>query len=148
MGIGTSSTSVSPYISGSGSNNQILLGDSAVLRSNNTALRNVMDATHNTASRVLESGDDILASPAVWLKDMQENWLTYIIVAAIILSILAFFYRSFCRFSNQQAAASNSNLIELAKIFSQNNMFQRKLPSSMLNGFQHGSNTQLDDFRV
>jgi len=50
---------------------------------------------------------------------MQKNWLAYLIGAAIILSILAFFYCSFCHYFNRKKNNSfNSNLVEIAKVIS------------------------------
>ncbi|CAF3849038.1 unnamed protein product [Rotaria sordida] len=135
MGIGNSNTSVDPVIKGSGSHNQIFVGDSALKVKNGTAVQEVMNTVGKTASKVIESGGDIITAPAVWLKDIQQNWLTYMVLAAIILSILAFFYCSFCFYFNRRKNnSSNNNLIELAKIINnKTGILQQQLPLSMLN---------------
>jgi hypothetical protein len=135
MGIGVSRTSVNPSISGSGSDNVIAVGDAAMKVHNNSAVQHVIDTAGRTTSKLLENGGSLLSAPAVWLSAMQQNWLTYIIVAAVILSILAFFYCSFCyRFNPQKNNLSGNGLIELAKVISdQTGALQRPLPLPILN---------------
>lgn len=133
MGIGNSKTLVDPVIKGSGSHNQINLGDSVMkLANNTTAVQNLMNTVRQTASRVIESGGDIITASGAWLKDMQKNWLSCITVSAIILSILAFFYRSFRSYLNRKNSnASDSSLIELANIISsKSNIVQQRQPPS------------------
>ena len=95
MGIGNSNTDVDVKMSGSGSNNHISVSDLPSKHKNGTAVQDVMNTVGKTAGKIIESGGDIITAPAVWLKDIQQNWLSYMIVTAIILSILAFFYCSF-----------------------------------------------------
>jgi len=135
MGMGNSKTIVEATMKGSGSHNQINLGESVLQAKNGTAIQDVMSTASKTASKVLESGGSIVAAPAVWLKDIQQNWLSYMLVAAVILSVLAFFYCSFCFYFNRaKKSSSDSSLIELAKIIShKTGVLQQQLPCSVLN---------------
>ena len=130
MGIGNSNTSIDTVMKGAGSNNQIQLGDSAMRLKNGTVVQHVMETAGKTVNKVIESGGDILNAPAVWVKDMQQNWLTYMVLAAIILSIILFFYCSFCYYFQRKTmnpASSTSHLIDLAKIIShQTGILQRQ----------------------
>lgn len=135
MGIGNSNTSIESSIKGSGSNNEILLGDLSLKPKNGTIVQGVMETAGKTVNRVIESGGDIITAPAVWLKDMQQNWLTYMVVAAIILSILLFFYCLFCiHLPQKKNHSSSKSLIELAKIISHpnTNLQRQQSPSSVL----------------
>lgn len=134
MGIGNSNTSIESSIEGSGSNNKILIHDLALKLKNGTVVQDVMETAGKTVNKVIESGGDIITAPAVWLKQMQENWLTYMVVAAIILSILLFFYCIFCIHLPQKKINSSSNsLIELAKIINHPNpiLQRQQSPSSV-----------------
>jgi len=135
MGIGNSNTNVNPSIYGSGSHKTIAIGDSALKLKNGTAVQDVMKTVGTTASKVIESAGDIITAPAMWLKDLQSNWLSYMVVIAIILSILAFFYCAFCFYSNRKTNDSSGNsLIELAKIINnKTGILQQPLPLSVLN---------------
>ena len=135
MGIGSSRTSGDPVIKGSGSHNQIVVADSALKLKNGTAVQDRMNSVGKSASKVIESGGNIITAPAVWLKDIQQNCLTYMVLIAIILSILVFFYCSFSFYLNRKKNnSSNSNLIELAKIINnKNGIIQQQLPLSMIN---------------
>ncbi|CAF5031014.1 unnamed protein product, partial [Rotaria socialis] len=79
-----------------------------------------------------ESGSGLIAVPALWLKDMQKNWLMYMIFAAIILLTIAFLYcavRSY--FMRRGNNSSMGNLIELASVFAnKNSALQTRLPLS------------------
>ena len=97
----------------SGSNNNLNLGDSAIAKVKQTPVQRSFDA----AAKVIEGGADILTAPAVWLKDMQQNWLSYMVVAAIILLSIAFLYcvvRSY--FARKSNNLSLNNLAQLATI--------------------------------
>ena len=139
--------SIDPSIKGTGSNNQILLGDSALKLKNGTIVQDMMETAGKTVNKVIESGGDIITAPAVWLKDMQQNWLTYMVVAAIILSILLFFYCLFCNYLPRKKSSSSSNsLIKLAEIISHPNAIlpRQQLPSSVLSLPSISSNTSAE----
>jgi hypothetical protein len=111
-----------------GSNNGINLGDSALPKVNDTPVHTAFKA----AGKIIESGADLIAAPVVWLKDMQKNWLTYMIIVAIILLSIAFLYcviRSY--FGRKQNNWSVGNLIELASMFTNKTAaLQTQLPLS------------------
>lgn len=135
MGIGNSNTSIETSIEGSGSNNKILLGDLALKLKNSTFVQDVMETAGKTVNKVIESGGDIITAPAVWLKQIQQNWLMYMVVAAIILSILLFFYCLFCiHLPRKKINSSSDSLIELVKIINHpNTILQRQQsPPSVL----------------
>ena len=146
MGFGTSRTSVDPSIQGSGSHNVIAVGDSALKGQNGTAVQDLINTVGKTAGKVIESGGDILTAPGTWLKDLQQNWLAYMVVAAIILSIIVFFYCSFCFYFNRKKNnSSTSNLLELAQIInSKNGILQQQIPLSMLLPPSFPSNTSAE----
>jgi hypothetical protein len=133
MGIGNSKTSVCSNIQGSGSNNQIVMGDAAFQFKPNTSVREVMNTLGKATSKVIESGGDIISAPAVWLKTMQENWITYLVLIAVILGIIAFFYCSCCVCANwKQAYPASNGLVDLAKIInSRNNDLPHPKPFSI-----------------
>jgi hypothetical protein len=148
MGVGNTKQVIEPMIKGRDlHNNQILVGDTALKVQNGTAVRDAIDTAGKTASRVLVSSGDILTAPSAWLSDMQKNWLTYMVVVAIILSILAFFYCSYRFYFNRKINnSSNSNLVELAKVISNKTGIlqqQQQLPLSILNLPSVPSNTPL-----
>ncbi|CAF0869188.1 unnamed protein product [Adineta steineri] len=143
MAIGNPNTEVDATISGSGSNNQISVSDLPSKLKNGTAVQDVMNTVGKTAGKIIESGGDIITAPAVWLKDIQQNWLTYMIVTAIILPILAFFYCSFTFYLNKKRNnMSNNNLLNFAKTISnKNGTMQNQLPLSLINLPSVSSNT-------
>ncbi|CAF1429894.1 unnamed protein product [Adineta steineri] len=107
-----------------GSNNNINLGDSALPKIHDTPVQTAF----KSANKIIESGTDIITAPAVWLKDMQKNWLSYMVVLAVMLITGTFLYctiRSyFKRKSNNNNNNNNwsiGNLVELATMFSNKN---------------------------
>jgi hypothetical protein len=137
---GNSKTKYSMNIKGDAKDIEINIGNTAIKAATDTAVQELI----NTASKVIESGGDIITAPAVWLKDIQQNWITYMVVTAIILSILAFFCYSFCFYFNRKKNSSfNNNLIELAKIINnKGDTLKQPLPLSMLNLPSVSSNTR------
>jgi hypothetical protein len=76
----------------------------------------------NTAGNIIESGGHILATPGNWIKAVQKNWFTYVVVATIILICIVFLYCSLCYYMNRRTTnAFSSNLIELATVISNKN---------------------------
>ncbi|CAF1506206.1 unnamed protein product [Adineta ricciae] len=69
------------------------------LKANHTPVQAAMNSAGNAASKIIESGASLITAPVTWFKDMQENWLSYMIVIAIIIG-----------------GATQSQLIELTKI--------------------------------
>ena len=133
MGVSNSDLSSHQSVSVSDQSNQVLVGDAATKHANGTAVQKVIESVGKTAGQVIESGGDIITAPAVWLKSIQQNWLAYMIVIAIILSILTFFYRTVCFHLNCKKNNSfNSSFIELAKVIgNKHGTLQQQLPSSM-----------------
>ncbi|CAF3218232.1 unnamed protein product [Rotaria sp. Silwood2] len=122
-------------VQGDGKNVKMLIGDKAIEASTDTAVQTVIKAAGQTAGNVIEGGGTIITAPAIWLKDIQQNWLTYMIVAAIILLCISFLYCSVCSYLNQKKDnGSNNNLLELAKVFSnKNGILQQPLALSATN---------------
>ena len=94
-----------------------------------------MKSAGKSASKLIEGGADIITAPAVWLKDIQQNWLTYMIVAAVIMLCIAFFYCAVCSYCNRKKNNwSNNNLVELAKVIgNKNGILQQPLSLSAVN---------------
>ncbi|CAF3273736.1 unnamed protein product [Rotaria socialis] len=72
----------------SGTNNKVSYGDGASREQQTTLLRKAGDQ----AGRILEGGTDVVIAPAKWLAHMQENWLTYIVCATILMVGILFIY--------------------------------------------------------
>lgn len=76
----------------------------------------------NTAGNIIESGGHILAAPGNWIKAVQKNWVTYVVLATIILVCIVILYCSVCCYMNQRTTnAFSGNLIELATVISNTN---------------------------
>ncbi|CAF1539035.1 unnamed protein product [Adineta ricciae] len=104
-------------ISGDASDVKFNIMDSAA-KANNTPVQAVMNSAGKTASKIIESGGDLLTAPVVWLKDMQQNWVMYMVVLVIILGSIAFLYCAFlfCCNRKKKNSTDQNQLIELAKI--------------------------------
>ncbi|CAF3474215.1 unnamed protein product [Rotaria socialis] len=111
-----------------GGNAKIILGDTALSKAADTPVQTALKA----AGKAIDSGSDLIAVPALWLKDMQKNWLIYMILPAIILLTIAFLYcavRSY--FMRRGNNSSMGNLIELASVIAnKNSALQTQLPLS------------------
>ncbi|CAF4138186.1 unnamed protein product [Adineta steineri] len=88
-----------------GSNNNINIGDSALPKVHDNPLKTAV----KSANRIMESGTDIITAPAVWLKDMQKNWLSYMVVLAVILITITFLYCTIRSYFNRKSNNSNNN---------------------------------------
>ncbi|CAF1513590.1 unnamed protein product [Adineta ricciae] len=103
-------------ISGDASDVKFNIMDSAA-KANNTPVQTVMNSASKTASKIIESGGDLLTAPVVWFKDMQQNWIMYMVVLAVILGSIAFLYCAFLFYCNpKKNSTDQSQLIEFAKI--------------------------------
>ena len=126
--IGNSERSKYVMTVNNGSNNNINLGDSAIVKMADKPVKTAMKA----ASKIVESGADFISAPALWLKGMQENWLTYMILIAIILTTITFLYcviRS-C-FATKRNAWPINYLIEIATaIVNKNHLAQAQISNS------------------
>ncbi|CAF1615749.1 unnamed protein product [Rotaria magnacalcarata] len=71
-----------------GSDNKVFYGDGAGREEQTTLLRKAGDH----AGRILEGGTDVVIAPVKWLAHMQENWLTYIVCATILMVGILFIY--------------------------------------------------------
>ncbi|CAF3682026.1 unnamed protein product [Rotaria socialis] len=111
-----------------GGNAKIILGDTALSKAADTPVQTALKA----AGKAIDSGSDLIAVPALWLKDMQKNWLIYMILPAIVLLTIAFLYcavRSY--FMRRGNNSSMGNLIELASVIAnKNSALQTQLPLS------------------
>jgi hypothetical protein len=117
-------------VGGSAKDINIHLGDAALKPARETAVQEVMKTVGKTASKVIEGGGDLITAPVVWLKDMQQNWLMYIVAAATILLTISFLYcvvRSY--FGRNRNSRSMVNLVDLASVITTNKAtLQRQLP--------------------
>ena len=76
-----------------------------------------------TVNTVLQDGSDLLGTPARWLKDMQQNWLIYMVVIAIILVCVLFLYfiiRCHC-LRGRKSSTKTSCIAKLRAIMASNN---------------------------
>lgn len=83
-----------------------------------------------TASKIISSGGDLITAPAIWLRDMQKNWVVYVVAAAVIMfSILLIYFAIRCYFIRRpNNKGSTTDVIELVKAFGCNGMSARQLP--------------------
>ncbi|CAF3498359.1 unnamed protein product [Rotaria socialis] len=79
MGDSSTKTLIQQHVK-EGGNAKIILGDTVLSKATDTPVQTALKA----AGKAIESGSDLVAMPALWLKDMQKNWLMYMIIAAII----------------------------------------------------------------
>jgi hypothetical protein len=116
--IGNVDNSYNMNIRGDAKDVNVHIADS-MKKLNDTPTRMVMDAAGRTASKVIQSGGDILTAPAVWLKDMQQNWLSYMAIVAVIVGSVAILYCAFLIHCNRKKNNQAQNhIIELSKIMS------------------------------
>ena len=143
--VGNSKTEYEMTISGDAKDVRINVGDGAIAASK-TQTREVMDTVGKTASKLIESGGDILTAPAVWLKNIQANWSLYIIVVAIILLCIVFLYCTVRYHLNQKKNIwSVNNLTELAQVIGNaGNALQRQIPLPTNNLLCRPSNSVID----
>nr|AEN94418.1 hypothetical protein [Adineta vaga] len=82
-----------------------------------TSIRTVMNSAGKTASKVIASTGDLLSAPAVWLKDMHQNWLSYMVVVAVIFGSAVFFYCALSLYCHRKKNSKvQSQFTELSKI--------------------------------
>jgi hypothetical protein len=84
---------------------------------------------------LIEDGDYILQVPVVWVKDIQKNWMIYMVCTTVILISILLIYGICRRFINRKHdSLANSNLIELtAPIASRSKSSLRHIPIYMSN---------------
>ena len=85
-------------------------------KANQTPVGAVMNTAGKAASKIIDSGVTIISAPATWIKSIQENWLSYMILAAIIIGLIAFLYCAcLCHCNPMTSSATQSQLIELTR---------------------------------
>lgn len=111
--IGSSEVSNNQHVGENANSNSMNLGDSAIMKPTNTVVHRVFDA----AGQLIESGSDVLSAPAHWLKDIQSNWFGYMIILAIIVGSITFFY-CIVRYNLRRKANASltNNMVQLATI--------------------------------
>ena len=128
--IGTSDNTYKLNVKGAASNVKMSIGAEALKPRADTAAQAVIKTAGKTASKVIESGGELITAPAVWLKDMQQNWLMYMVVAAIIMGSIAFLYCVVCfRLNRNKNNQARSTMIELAQTLSNKTRALQQLPS-------------------
>jgi hypothetical protein len=132
---GTSDISYDMNVQGNNKDVKMQIDGNTLKSSTDNAVQAVMKSAGKSASKIIEGGADIITAPPVWLKDMQQNWLIYMIVAAVIISSIAFLYCAVCSYLNRKKNnLSNNKLAELAKIISnKNGILQQPLSLSAVN---------------
>lgn len=87
-----------------------------VLKANHTLVQVVMNNVGNVASKIIDNGTAITNASAAWFKDVQQNWLSYMIIGAIIAESIAFLHYTFLFHCNRmKSSATQGQLIELTK---------------------------------
>ena len=84
---------------------------------------------------IMQDGADLLGTPVRWLKDMQQNWLVYVVCVAIILVCSIVVYcavLSHCS-RRRQASSNGLNLAELATMTAMKNKSSPSLGLPQLN---------------
>ncbi len=112
-------TIMKPSISGAHSAVHVAIGDSALKKT----IDSPAQAGLKVASQLIEDGGELIRTPVKWIKDIQANWLIYIICAAIICLSILFFYclaqRYIARKQNVKTGFT-SQLVDMAKILAHN----------------------------
>ncbi|CAF1457965.1 unnamed protein product [Rotaria sordida] len=122
-------------VKGDAKNVNINIGDSAIKPASDTPVQTVMKTVGKTASKVIESGGDIITTPAAWLKDMQQNCWIYMVAAAIILSSIVFLYCVVHSYFARKQHLPMSNIVELAAEIGKKHAASKQqlvLPTSIL----------------
>ena len=127
---GSSKTMYKMDVDGDGKDIKMLIGDKAIEASTGTAVQKVIKAAGDTAGKIIEGSGTIVTAPVVWLEHMQENWLAYMILVAVILSTITFLYCAICSYLHRKNNNSSHNLVELAKIISERSGVLNQLPLS------------------
>ncbi|CAF1185595.1 unnamed protein product [Adineta steineri] len=110
-----------------GSHNNINIGDSALPKMQDTPVQTAF----KSANKIIESGTEIITAPALWLKDMQKNWLSSMVILSVILITITFLYCTIRSYFKRKSNNSNNdnnnnnwsmgNLVKLATVFSNKN---------------------------
>ncbi|CAF1491508.1 unnamed protein product [Adineta steineri] len=112
-----------------------IIGDAALPKIGDSPVQTALKA----AGKVIEGGSDIITAPAVRIKDMQKNWLTYMVVLAIIMLSATFLYCTIRGYflrkrSGSSANSSVNSFIEFAKVFAgKTEPIQPQLPMPVFN---------------
>lgn len=127
MGIAT--TTARTNVNAVGADSTVLVGDSAMKHAKVSAVHEAIESAAKTTGKVIENGGELFSMPVTWLKTMQQDWLTYMIVLAVILTVIAIFYCTCCRsFGWQKANLSGNGLTQLAEVIMHKNA---GLPNSL-----------------
>jgi hypothetical protein len=90
--VGTNKKVIKPYMKVEGNNNYLALGsDGSDSDMESDGLK--------TANTILKDGSDLIGAPSRFLNSMQQNWLLYLVLMAVILVcilILYFIIKSQC----------------------------------------------------
>ena len=108
-----------PNVPGSNSKVHMQLGDAALTKGDDSPGH----AGMRVASNMITDGGEFIRTPLKWIKDMQANWLIYIVCAAIIcLSILYLYCMIRKRLHKKQNLQSgfSSQLADLALVMANN----------------------------
>jgi hypothetical protein len=112
-------TILKPSASGKGSRIQFGIGDSALPK----VIDSPAQAGLKTASKLIEDGGEFIRTPFKWIKDIQANWLIYVVCAAIICLTILFFYcmvqKYFARKQNVKTGFT-SQVVDMAMILANN----------------------------
>jgi hypothetical protein len=112
-------TIMKPSISGANSAVNVAIGDSALTKT----IDSPAQAGLKVASQLIVDGGELIRTPVKWIKDIQANWLIYIICAAIICLSILFLYclaqRYIARKQNGKTGFT-SQLVDMAMILAHN----------------------------
>ena len=110
---------IKPSVSGSNSQVNFAIGDSALSKVTDLPGQ----AGLNVVNKLIEDGGEFIRTPLKWIKDMQANWLIYIICAAIIFVTIIYLYvmaqRCILRKQNVKTGFT-SQLVDMAMILAHN----------------------------
>lgn len=101
-----------PKITGANSQVHLAIGDTALPKGVNSPGQ----AGMNTASQLIEDGGEFIRTPFKWVKDMQANWLIYVICAAIICLCVLLLYCKGRRYFGSKSTSNTGFTTQLADI--------------------------------
>lgn len=116
MGGSSTKTLINQHAEGGAST--VNLGDAAIAKAADTPVQTAL----KSVSKIIESGSELIAAPVNWIKDMQQNWSTYMITAIIAFLAITFLYCATRLYFNRKGnSASMGKLLKFASIFPNNN---------------------------
>ena len=103
-----------PSVSGSNSKVDVSIGDMALPK----VVPSPGQAGIQVAANLIHDGGELIRAPMKWVQDIQANWITYIVCAAIICICILFFYYTIRTYLARRINGNSGLTSQLADIAS------------------------------